>query len=118
MKRTILKSKIHRAVVTDTNVNYEGSITIDEEFMRMVDILPYEKVAIFNISNGNRLETYAIYGEKKSKAFIVNGAAAHLVEKGDIIIVVAYAAVDEELLGEFTPRIIRMDKDNNPTTLS
>ncbi len=117
MKRIILKSKIHRAVVTDTNVNYEGSITIDEEIMRMVDILPYEKVAIFNISNGNRLETYAIYGEKNSKAFIVNGAAAHLIKTGDIIIVVAYASVDEEEVSEFTPRIIRMDKDNNPTTL-
>ncbi len=118
MMRTFLKSKIHRAVVTDTNVNYEGSITIDEEIMRMVDILPYEKVAIFNVTNGNRLETYAIYGEKKSKAFIINGAAAHLVNKGDIIIVVAYASVDEEDSSKFSPRIIRMEKDNNPTTLS
>lgn len=117
MKRIMLKSKIHRAVVTDANVNYEGSIAIDEEIMRMVDILPYEKVAIFNISNGNRLETYAIKGEKKSKAFIVNGAAARLVHKGDIIIVVAYAAVDEDELSDFTPRIIRMDKENNPTGL-
>lgn len=117
MMRTILKSKIHRAVATDTNINYEGSITIDEEIMRMVDILPYEKVDIFNVTNGNRLETYAIYGEKNSKAFIINGAAAHLVNKGDIIIVVAYASVDEQDAHGFTPRIIRMDKDNNPTEL-
>lgn len=117
MKRTLLKSKIHRAIVTDTNINYEGSITIDEDLMRMVDILPYEKVAIFNISNGNRLETYAVYGEKGSKKFVINGAAAHLVQEGDIIIVVAYAVVDEDKLKAFSPRIIRMDKDNNPTTL-
>lgn len=117
MKRTLLKSKIHRAIATDTNINYEGSITIDEEIMQMVDILPYEKVAIFNISNGNRLETYAIYGEKGSKEFIVNGAAAHLVQKGDIIIIVAYAAVDEDKIKSFTPRIVRMDKENNITTL-
>lgn len=117
MKRTLLKSKIHRARVTDTNVNYEGSITIDEDFMRMVDILPYEKVAIFNISNGNRLETYAIYGKKGSKEFIVNGAAAHLVQKGDIIIVVAYAMLDEDKTKAFSPRIIRLDKENNPTKL-
>jgi len=117
MKRTLLKSKIHRAIATDTNINYEGSITIDEESMQMVDILPYEKVAIFNISNGNRLETYAIYGKKGSREFIVNGAAAHLVQKGDIIIIVAYAAVDEDKVKTFTPRIIRMDKENNITTL-
>jgi aspartate 1-decarboxylase len=110
MKRVMLKSKIHRARVTDTNVDYEGSITIDEEIMRMVDILPYEKVAIYNISNGNRLETYAIQGKKGSKEFIINGAAARLMQKGDIIIVVAFAVSDEEEIKEFTPRIIRMDQ--------
>ncbi len=118
MRRILLKSKIHRAVVTGTNMEYEGSITIDEEFMRRVDILPYEKVSIFNITNGNRLETYAIYGEKGSKAFIVNGAAARLMQKGDIIIVVAFAVLEDEDSQEFTPRIIRMDAENNPTDIS
>ena len=118
MKRILLKSKIHRAIVTDTSIDYEGSITIDEEFMRMVDILPYEKVSIFNITNGSRLETYAIPGEKGSKVFTVNGAAARLMQKGDIIIVVAFAVVDDEESQEFTPRIIRMDAENNPTDIS
>ena len=118
MKRILLKSKIHRAVVTDTSIDYEGSITIDEEFMRMVDILPYEKVSIFNITNGSRLETYAITGKKGSKCFIVNGAAARLMQKGDIIIVAAFAVVDEEEAKNFTPRIIRMDAENNPTDIS
>lgn len=118
MKRILLKSKIHRAVVTDTSIDYEGSISIDEDFMRMVDILPYEKVSIFNITNGNRLETYAIKGQKGSHAFIINGAAARLVQKGDVIIVVAFAVVDDKESREFTPRIIRMDADNNPVDIS
>ena len=118
MKRILLKSKIHRAVVTDTSIDYEGSITIDEEFMRMVDILPYEKVSIFNITNGNRLETYAIPGKKGSKAFVLNGAAARLVQKGDIIIVAAFAVLDDEESQNFTPRVIRMDAENNPTDIS
>ena len=110
----MLKSKIHRAVVTDTNMNYEGSITIDEEIMRLVDIIPYEKVSIFNISNGNRLETYVIPGKKGSKTFVVNGAAARLIQTGDIIIVAAFAVLDEAGLKKFKPRIVRMDTENNP----
>lgn len=94
MQRTMLKSKIHRATVTDANLDYEGSITIDEELMKEANILPYEQVNIYNVTNGNRFYTYAIEGEKGSGVVCINGAAAHLAKKGDIIIIATYAILD------------------------
>ncbi|OIP25392.1 hypothetical protein AUK11_00395 [bacterium CG2_30_37_16] len=98
--RKVLKSKIHRAVVMDKNVEYEGSIIICRELMEAADLWAGEKVLIANINNGNRFETYVMEGN--GKEIIVNGAAAHLVEKGDIIIIMAFAMTDEEI----TPKIV------------
>lgn len=112
MFRTMMKSKIHRARVTEADLNYVGSITIDENLMREVDILPNEKVQIVNNNNGARFETYVIPGEKGSGVMCVNGAAARLVEEGDVIIVIAYALVNDADLGEFRPKIAIMDENN------
>ena len=92
----MLKSRIHRATVTEADLHYEGSITIDEDLMEAADLLEYEKVAIFDITNGNRLETYVIRGERGSGVIGINGAAAHLVHVGDLIIIVGYAAVEPD----------------------
>ena len=95
MQRTMLKSKIHRATVTDANLDYIGSITIDTDLMKAADILPYEKVHVVDVDNGARLETYAIEGVAGSGAIEINGAAARLVAKGDRVIIMSYAQVDE-----------------------
>lgn len=112
MFRTMMKSKIHRARVTEADLNYVGSITIDEDLMREVDILPNEKVQIVNNNNGARFETYVIPGERGSGVMCVNGAAARLVEEGDVIIVIAYALVNDADLGEFRPKIAIMNENN------
>ncbi|HZW68867.1 MAG TPA: aspartate 1-decarboxylase [Pseudogracilibacillus sp.] len=112
MFRTMMKSKLHRARVTQADLNYVGSITIDEDLMKEVDILPNEKVQIVNNNNGARFETYVIPGEKGSGVMCVNGAAARLVEEGDIIIVIAYAMVNDSDLSEFRPKIAIMNEDN------
>lgn len=112
MFRTMMKSKLHRARVTQADLNYVGSITIDESLMKEVDILPNEKVQIVNNNNGARFETYVIPGEKGSGVMCVNGAAARLVEEGDIIIVIAYAMVSDSDLKEFRPKIAIMNEDN------
>lgn len=112
MFRTMMKSKLHRARVTEADLNYVGSITIDEDLMREVDILPNEKVQIVNNNNGARFETYVIPGEKGSGVMCVNGAAARLVEEGDIIIVIAYALISDSDLNEFRPKIAIMNEDN------
>ena len=105
MKIKLLKSKIHRATVTDTCLDYEGSISIDTDLLEAANIIPYEKVHILNVTNGNRLETYAIPSNKKGD-ICINGAAAHLVEKKDIIIIVSYAQMTIEDGGDFKPTII------------
>lgn len=112
MKRIMLKAKIHRATVTGADLNYEGSITIDEEIMEAADIKEYEMVQIYDITNGNRLETYAIKGKRGSREIIINGAAARLVHKGDLIIIANYATYDEKELLNYKPRIIYMDRGN------
>src|SRR5699024_3031719 len=112
MFRTMMKSKLHRARVTQADLNYVGSITIDEDLMKEVDILHNEKVQIVNNNNGARFETYVIPGEKGSGVMCVNGAAARLVEEGDIIIVIAYAMVNDSDLSEFRPKIAIMNEDN------
>lgn len=110
--RTMLKSKIHRARVTQVDLNYEGSITIDRSLMEASDILPFERVEVLDVNNGARFGTYAIEGEANSGVIGINGAAARLVAKDDIVIILAYSQVsDEEAIG-MTPRIVRVDARN------
>ena len=118
MQRTMLKSKIHRATVTDANVDYIGSITIDTDLMKAADILPYEKVHVVDIDNGARLETYAIEGEAGSGAIEINGAAARLVAKGDRVIIMSYAQVDEIEARQLRPTVVLVDERNRPTSIS
>lgn len=112
MLRTMMKAKIHRAVVTGADLNYVGSITIDEDILKQVDILPNEKVQIVNNNNGARLETYVIPGEKGSGVVCLNGAAARLVQKGDTVIIISYALVSNEELVEFKPKVAIMNENN------
>ncbi|WP_085508670.1 aspartate 1-decarboxylase [Thalassobacillus devorans] len=112
MFQTMMKAKIHRARVTEANLNYVGSITIDQDIMDQVGILPHEKVQIVNNNNGARLETYVIAGARGSGVVCLNGAAARLVQPDDIIIIVAYAMLSEEELVDFKPKIALMDEDN------
>ena len=112
MKRIMLKAKIHHARVTDTNLDYEGSLSLDEELMRAADMLPYEKVHVYNVSNGERFSTYLIKGEKGSGKVGVFGAAAHRARVGDMLIVVSYVILDEEETDFFMPKILLLDADN------
>ncbi|HVF32021.1 MAG TPA: aspartate 1-decarboxylase [Acidimicrobiales bacterium] len=113
MRRRMMKSKIHRATVTDANLNYVGSITIDTELMAAADLLEWEQVAIVDIDNGNRFETYVIPGAPGSGAMCLNGAAARLVHPGDRIIVLSYADYDSsELEGGFEPSVVHVDRAN------
>jgi aspartate 1-decarboxylase len=112
MMRTMLKGKIHRARVTDANLNYEGSITIDELLMEAADILPYERVQVLDIDNGARLETYAITGERGCGEICINGAAARLVTVGDRVIILAYSIVSDEEARETKPRLVYVDERN------
>jgi aspartate 1-decarboxylase len=109
--RTMLKSKIHRARVSVVNLDYEGSITLDEGLMRAADILPYEQVQVLNINNGARFTTYAIKGERDGE-ICINGAAARLAAKGDIIIILSYCQVADDEAPEFMPRLIYVDANN------
>jgi aspartate 1-decarboxylase len=113
MKRTMFKSKIHRATVTHADLSYEGSVTIDEVLMRAADILPYEKVAIWNATNGSRIETYAIAGESDSGVICVNGAAARHAQPGDVVILATFAeGVDEVEAKNWKPTVVRVDSTN------
>lgn len=107
-----MKSKIHCATVTEANLNYVGSITIDEDLLEAVDILAHEKVQIVNNNNGERFETYVIPGERGSGVICLNGAAARLVQKDDIVIIIAYAQVRESELTTFKPKVALVDKTN------
>ena len=111
--RVMLKSKIHRATVTDCNINYEGSITIDRKLLKEADILPYEQVHIADVNNGNRLITYAIEGENSE--ICINGAAARLVNKGDIIIILTYSNFEEDELKNYHPKLVYVDSQNKIT---
>jgi len=112
MYRTMMRAKLHRATVTEANLNYVGSITIDEDLMDAVDIRENEKVQIVNNNNGARLETYVIPGKRGSKVICLNGAAARLVQEGDKVIIIAYAQVEEEKLDNHQPSIAILN-DNN-----
>ncbi len=113
--RTMLKSKIHRARVTDGNIDYEGSITIDKKLMEAADIIPYEQVHILNINNGARFHTYAIEGKENGGEICLNGAAARLVAKGDIVIILTYRDVPEDELRDYHPRLVYVDEKNRIT---
>lgn len=114
MRRIMCKSKIHRATVTDADLNYEGSITIDPDLLDAADIREFEQVHVVNINNGERFETYAIQGRRGSGDMILNGAAARLVQKGDLVIVMSFAEYDESELKSFEPRMILVGPDNKP----
>jgi aspartate 1-decarboxylase len=116
MLREVLKSKIHRATVTDANLNYNGSITIDPVLLKLADIQEFEKVYIVNINNGQRFETYAIKGKPESGEICVNGAAARLVHVGDIVIIMTYAFLDARELQGHQPKIVKVDAKNAPVT--
>lgn len=115
--RIMMKSKIHCATVTEANLNYVGSITIDEDILNEVDILAHEKVQIVNNNNGERFETYVIAGERGSGVVCLNGAAARLVQKGDIVIIIAYANVNESELTTFKPKVALVDEANKVSQL-
>ena len=113
MQRTMLKSKIHRATVTDCDLHYVGSITIDPELLEAADILEHEQVAIVDVDNGARFETYTIAGERGSGEMKVNGAAARLVHRGDTIIVISYAQYDRAALQSYEPRVVHVRAQTN-----
>ncbi len=112
MLRTILKSKIHRLTVTEANLHYVGSITIDKKLMDAADIINHEKVQVVDITNGARLETYAINGKAGSGVICINGAAARLVDEGDTVIVISYAHMDNEKAKIFKPKIVHVGQKN------
>ncbi|WP_274364629.1 aspartate 1-decarboxylase [Paenibacillus thermotolerans] len=112
MFRTMMKSKIHRATVTEANLNYVGSITIDEDLMDAADIWANEKVQIVNNNNGARLETYVIPGPRGSGTICLNGAAARLVQPGDVVIIISYAAMTEEEARHYKPKVAILGQDN------
>ena len=112
MLRQFLNSKINRATVTDANLNYVGSITIDEEFLELAGILEWEKVEILNINNGERFQTYAIKGKRGSKCFCLNGAAARKAQPGDKIIIVTYAQLTNEEIKNHKPTIVQVGENN------
>jgi aspartate 1-decarboxylase len=110
--RTMLRSKIHRARVTGGNVDYEGSITIDKQLMEAADILPYELVHVLNVHNGVRFQTYAIEGEAGSGEIVLNGAAARLAAKGDIVIILTYSTLTDDEARHVEPRVVYVDASN------
>lgn len=115
--RTMLKSKIHRATVTQADVNYVGSVTVDADLIDAADILPGEQVAIVDVTNGARLETYVIEGERGSGVIGINGAAARLIHPGDLVILISYAQMDDETARRFRPRIVHVDARNHIVAL-
>ncbi len=117
MYRTMMKSKLHQATVTEANLNYVGSITIDQELMEQVDILPNERVQIVNNHNGARFETYVIPGNRGSGTICLNGAAARLVQPGDQIIIISYAMLSEEEAKTHQPKVALLDEQNRITCM-
>ena len=112
MYRTMLKSKIHRAIVTQADLHYVGSVTIDSDLMEAADLLPGEQVAIVDVTNGARLETYVIAGEPGSGIIGINGAAAHLIHTGDLVIIISYVGLPDAEARRFEPRVVFVDADN------
>lgn len=111
--RRVLRSKLHGATVTQADVHYEGSITIPPHLMELAGLVPYEAVQVWNVTNGNRLETYVITGETDSRDICVNGAAAHLMNPGDTVIIGCFMYLAEEELANFEPKLVFLDEQNN-----
>lgn len=116
MLRTMMKAKIHRATVTDSNLDYQGSITIDETLLERTGIIEYEQVDIYNITNGERFTTYAIKGQRGSGVVCINGAAAHKAKKGDLVIIASYGTFDDGELKGFKPMVVLVDAQNRMKT--
>ncbi|MEM9555066.1 MAG: aspartate 1-decarboxylase [Acidobacteriota bacterium] len=114
MRRTFLKSKIHRATVTDADLHYVGSMTLDPVLMEAANLLPHEKIEIYNVTNGERFATYVIEGEPGHGEVVLNGAAAHRASAGDLVIICAYAELDEAELAEHEPHVVFVDEHNRP----
>lgn len=112
MQRKLMKGKIHRATVTEANLHYNGSISIDADLMEAADIVEFEHVDIWNITNGNRFSTYTIEGERGSGTICINGAAAHKAQEGDLIIIASYAWMDEEEAYSHKPKVVLVDENN------
>ncbi len=112
MLRSVLKAKIHRATITEADLNYEGSLTIDRNLLDSADILPFERIMIYNINNGERFDTYAIEGEAGSGVIGLNGAAARKGHVGDLIIIATYVQLEESELADFKPAILLLDENN------
>ncbi|MEL7833431.1 aspartate 1-decarboxylase [Fodinibius sp. Rm-B-1B1-1] len=117
MKLTMFKSKLHQMKVTEANLHYEGSITIDQELLDESGILPYEKVQVVNITNGERLETYTIPGDAGSRVCCLNGAAARKTQVGDRVIIISYAEMTPEEAKDFKPKVVIVDENNDPKTI-
>jgi aspartate 1-decarboxylase len=113
----MLKGKIHRATVTEADLNYVGSLTLDEDLMDAAGLIEYEKIGVLDITNGNRIETYIIRGEKGSGQVCINGAAAHLINKGDLVIIVAYCQLNETEAQIHKPNIVHVNSENQVTFL-
>jgi aspartate 1-decarboxylase len=117
MTRKLLRAKIHRATVTGADLHYEGSVTIDRELMDRADLLDHEAVHVWNVTNGQRFETYAIPGRQGSGVVCVNGAAAHKVSRGDLVIIAAFSWMDEKEAGAWKTRVVFVDARNRPVEL-
>jgi aspartate 1-decarboxylase len=117
MNRTMLKSKIHRCRITDSDLHYVGSITVDEDLLEAADMREFEQVHVVDVDNGARFETYTIAGRRGSGEIKVNGAAARLVHTGDTVIVISYATYDEAELESYEPRVVHVDADNSIVTV-
>jgi len=115
MQITLCKSKIHRATITEANLQYEGSLTVDRDLMDAAGLLPYEKVAVVNVTNGSRLETYVIEGGRGTGVLCLNGAAARLGAVGDTVIIISYALMDPAEAENYKPRLVQVDESNRPT---
>lgn len=118
MLRTLLRSKIHRATVTEANLDYVGSITIDTDLMAEADIVEYEKVLVVDVDNGNRFETYTINGPAGSGVICINGAAAHLTEVGNKVIIMSFAALTPAEVNDHCPRVVIVDENNKPRVVT
>jgi len=114
MRRRMMKSKIHRATVTDANLHYVGSVTVDRDLMDLADLVEFEQVAVVDVDNGARLETYVIEGERGSGDICLNGAAARLVSPGDRVILISYADYEQSELEHFQPTVVHVDRANRP----
>lgn len=116
MERILLKSKLHRATVTDADLHYEGSVTIDADLMDAAQILPWEQVNVLNVNNGERFDTYAIRGQRGSGVICLNGPAARLAHVGDLVIILTYAEMEREELLRHTPIVVHVDENNRIQT--